>query len=480
MLKHSIKKTRPGGNAIVLCLSLLLVFCGTPAIAQGKETQRHVIMISLDGFGWKMFLDNPKAKIPTIRKLLAEGAGGPMKVAFPSVTWVSHTSLATGAFPREHGVTGNSILNRKSGEIENLIGDSVFNKGDLVKVPTIYDLAKTQRNMKTAAISWPLTRGSNTLDYIVAEAYSQAVYVKTAKPDTFFDKLKSHDIPVERFGLWSELAVSQREDWLTTRVANYLIEKDTPDLMLVHFLVTDSYSHLYNAGSAESYWAAEYLDDRVREIIEKLKEKGIYERTNIFIVADHGFHNITKAIKPNVLLKLNGYLNVDNKGVINSQKAITVMNHGAAHVYVLDDENRAKILADIKPKLEKLEGIKAVYDQADFNKLGLPDPKDDHRMADLILEAMPGYYIINDFDGVSTLGPVAYAATHGHDPDHPDMMATFIASGPDIKKGVRLDDVTVMDVTPTIAKILNLKMPESWPGKSGRWRAGRVLSEALR
>lgn len=456
---------------------VVAVLFGTSAQAAEK---RHIVVISIDGFGWNWFIENPNYKIPTIRKLLSQGSGGPMETTFPSVTWAAHTSLATGAFPRETGVTGNSILNRKTGEIENLIGDPIYNKSDMVRAPTIYDLAKTQRDLKTAAISWPLTRGAATLDYIVAEGYLQSVYVKTAKPSDFFDTLEKKAIPVDHFGHWSELAVSQREDWLTTQVTNYLIANDMPDLMLCHFLVTDSYQHLYGAGSAEAHWAAEYVDDRVRDIVEELKKKGIYDSTDIFLVSDHGFHNITKAIKPNVLLKLNGYIRVDKSGAINSQRVITVMNHGAAHVYVLDKDHKAEILADIKPKLEKLEGVKAVYDSKDFDGLGLPNPETDPKMADLIIEAKSDYYIVNDVEGVSTIGQVSYVGTHGHDPQDPEMMATFIAAGPDFKQGMRLKDVTVRDLAPTIAKVLNLKMPDAWPGAGGRYRPGRILSESFR
>lgn len=463
---------------VVLSCTVLTLTNTNSSFATGANNK--TIIISLDGFGWKWFIENPAVKIPTIRKLMTDGSSGPMEVSFPSVTWASHTSLITGAFPREHGVTGNSILNRKTGQVEDLIGDAVYNKDDIVKVDTIYDMAKKQKGLKTAAISWPLTRGSKTLDYIVAEAYSQAVYVKTARPDNFFEQLKKSAIPVDRYGPWSELAVSEREDWLTTQISKYLIRNDNPDLMVLHFLVTDSYSHLYGAGSPESIWAAEYLDDRVKDIIDTLKAQGIYDDTNIFIVSDHGFHNITRAIKPNVALKIGGYIQLDKYGHIDSERVHTVMNHGAAHVYVLDNEHRDEIIADIKPKLRNLEGIKAVYDDKEFDRLGLPSPKVDGRMADLILEAKPNYYIVNDVDGIETLGQVTYVGTHGHDPSSEEMKAAFIAVGPDIKRGLGVEDITVRDLAPTVARIMGLKMPEYWPGAGGRFRPGRVLTEILK
>jgi predicted AlkP superfamily pyrophosphatase or phosphodiesterase len=406
-------------------------------------------------------------KIPTLRGLAAQGASGAMEVAFPSVTWVSHTSLMTGAFPREHGVSGNSILNRRTGVVENTIGDNIFNKDDLVKIDTIYDMAKKQRNLKTAAISWPITRGSKNLDFIIAESYDQATYIKTAKPVDFLDKLKSQGIHADRFGPWSALEVSEREDWLTADAANYLIRTEKPQLLMVHFLSTDSLSHLFGAGSPEAKYAHEYVDERIKSIIDTLKAENIYDKTDIFIVSDHGWSNITKAVKPNVLLKNLGFIKTDKTESIISKDAYVVMNHGAAHVYVLNRDRRDEILSALKPQLASLEGVKAVYDESQFSKLGLASPQSDPYMPDLIMEAKEGYYIVNEHDGISPIGKVTYVGTHGHAPEEPWMKSTLIAAGPSIKKGVQLNDVTVRDVTPTIAKIMKLEMPSTWPGR--RW-----------
>jgi predicted AlkP superfamily pyrophosphatase or phosphodiesterase len=460
--------------AVLVIANLMIVSVGTSEAAAAKD--RYVVMISIDGFAWEWYWKNPDVKIPTLRGLAAQGAVGPMEAAFPSVTWVSHTSLMTGAFPREHGALGNSILNRKTGATENLIGDAVFNKDDIVKVDTVYDIAKKQGGLKTAAIYWPLTRGSKNLDYLVPESYNQVVFEKVSKPAGFLDELRANGLPAGRWGPWSKLPESYRGDWLTAQTANYLIRTKKPNLMLVHFLVTDSFSHLYGAGSAEGKFAHEYVDGLVRSIVETLKAEGIFEKTTIFVVSDHGWTNITKAVKPNVLLKMHGLIRINKKEEIISKDAITVMNHGSAHVYVLNKARRPAILRDIKPKLAALEGVR-VYGEKEFDHLGFPNPKDNPRMPDLWIEAKRGYFIINDHKGIGTIGKVNYVATHGHDPLPSWMKATLIVSGAGIKKGVKLDDVTVRDVTPTIVHLFGLKMPRTWPGRGGKFRKGRVLVE---
>ncbi len=73
----------------------------------------HVVVISLDGMPGYM-LDDPKALLPNIRRLAAEGvqARGGMKVSNPSVTWPNHTTMVTGVRPRRHGVLANGVLVR--------------------------------------------------------------------------------------------------------------------------------------------------------------------------------------------------------------------------------------------------------------------------------------------------------------------------------------------------------------------------------
>ncbi|MBS0240139.1 MAG: alkaline phosphatase family protein [Proteobacteria bacterium] len=453
-----------------------LLMSAVPANA----TAEHVVVISVDGSGWEQYWKNPSVKIPTIRALAEKGAVGPMEASFPSLTWVSHTSMVTGAFPRETGVLGNAIFNRSLGVQQSFYGDDVFNKDDIVKVKTIYDLVKDRDPTSvTAAISWPLTRGSESLDYIVPESLSQATYNKYSKPFDFLAELARNDIPTERWGAWSALPQSYREDWLTASTAKYLIKTKKPNLLLVHFLVTDSFSHLYGAGSTEGIWAHEYVDGLIKGIVDSITDAGLLDSTTFFIVSDHGFTNVHKSIKPNVLLKLRGLIRVDRDGVVLSEDAITVMNHGCGFVYVLNLEKRDQIIREIKPLLAGLEGVKAVYGVDDFDKLGLPTPVLNPQMPDLVVMADEGYMITEESDLISLLGDAHYSGTHGHDPQEPWMKALFIASGANIARGVKLTDVTVRDIAPTIARLFNTKMPATWPGQGGKYRAGRVLTEIL-
>ena len=72
--------------------------------ATNTHKHRTVVVISLDGFP-AYALDDPKLPIPTLRKLIREGAAATsMRPVNPTVTWPNHTSIVTGVEPSEHQV----------------------------------------------------------------------------------------------------------------------------------------------------------------------------------------------------------------------------------------------------------------------------------------------------------------------------------------------------------------------------------------
>jgi len=74
---------------------------------------RHVIVVSIDGLMPESYRqpDAHRLEIPTLRRLVAEGASssGALSV-FPSVTYPSHTSMASGVIPGRHGIVSNRDL----------------------------------------------------------------------------------------------------------------------------------------------------------------------------------------------------------------------------------------------------------------------------------------------------------------------------------------------------------------------------------
>ena len=79
----------------------------TPTTAPSNSSV--VVLMSIDGLAG-FYLDDPKAEMPTIRQLVAEGArADSMKAVSPSVTWPNHTTLVTGDFPARHSISSAAM-----------------------------------------------------------------------------------------------------------------------------------------------------------------------------------------------------------------------------------------------------------------------------------------------------------------------------------------------------------------------------------
>lgn len=94
-----------------------------------------------------------------------------------------------------------------------------------------------------------------------------------------------------------------------------------------------------------------------------------------------------------------------------------------------------------------------------FAALGLPLPEKDPRMFDLLLTAKSGYSFSGATGGPVTEAVPQQAGSHGYLASDPDLNSIFIASGYGVAPGVKLDNVHAIDVAPTIAQLLNIKLP---------------------
>ena len=450
----------------LILFSLLFAIVST----QAARKDRHVILISIDGLA-SYYFDDPRAHIPTIRALAKNGARAKrMKCSFPSVTWPNHTTLVTGVEPGRHGVIGNNYFDRKTKKAVPFIPDPLFDKHEIVKVPTVYDVAH-QAGLKTAGVIWPASRNAKHLDWQLPDVFDQKIFEDASTP-SLLKELRAKGIPVEKQMEWCKAgnAGKAQRDWMYTRIAEHVITTHKPNFLAIHLVTVDSFEHATGRNTPEAYWACNDSDNRVREIIEATKAAGIYENTAFVVAADHGFITYTNQIKPNVLLKKNGLLKSAGPRIVE-QKAYCLAQGGAAMIYILDRVNKHSIAQQLKAEFAKVPGMAAVIEPPDFASVGQLPPDQDPRSPDLFLSAEDGYSFSGSANGDKVISPTpGPRGSHGYLTTHPLMYASFVMSGAGVKQGVTLDEVSNMDVAPTIAAVLGVKMPDT---------DGRELREIL-
>jgi predicted AlkP superfamily pyrophosphatase or phosphodiesterase len=430
---------------------------------------RHVVLVSVDGLA-ASYLDDPRAEMPTLRKLAKSGAVAKgMITSFPSVTWPSHTSLITGVQPARHGVIGNSVWSRKLDRALVYIGDPELTKDEAVRVPTLYDAAH-RAGLKCGSVIWPCCNGADSLNWVIPDAGRADLHAKYTTPG-FVEELGKAGIDISQLGAWGwNKDRSTDRDVLYTRVAQYLLEKQKANLVLVHLVTPDGVEHNYGPHTPEAYKAVAESDQRIAEIWNTLQEPPLAGHSALFVVSDHGFAPYERFIRPNVVLKEVGLIDTDGKEKVTSRKAWCVAQGGSAFVYVLDAARKTEIVDQLDQRLAKLEGVAAVVGPDGFAKLGFPRPEANGESPDLVLMTNPGYSFAEQVTGEAVASAGGLKGSHGHDPGPPYMHATFVAAGTGIKPGVQLDLIQNVDVAPTIARLMGLALKDV---------DGRVLHEIL-
>jgi len=436
-------------------LLLALAACsgpGAPASTRSPDG-RTVIVISLDGFPAYMFED-PRLPTPTLLRMRREGASAKgMTIVNPAVTWPNHTTLATGVPPIKHGVLFNGLLVAEPGKPAHV---EQRGRADLVRVPTVYDVAH-QAGLKTAQVDWIPWQTGGTIDWAFEEVpnpkgvVEQEMVAAGLAAEKDFEEFKKGNI--------------QWRDVMWTKAACHILKAHRPNLMYFHLLNTDATHHKYGPKTPAGMSALALADARVAELLAAVEQAGLTEQTTVIVVADHGFKGTKRSIRPNAALAREGFIKVEG-GKITSATASIVSEGGTAMVYLRTPE-AAAAKDKIKFLLGSLEGVDRVLEPFDFPALGMPLPKDNPQMADLVLVAKPTY----GFSAVAEGEPVVDVTEgitighHGYLADDPDMNAIFIAWGRGIRKGAHIDTLKNVDVAPTVAALLGLTL-EGVDGKA--------------
>lgn len=414
-------------------------------------------MISVDGLA-SFYLDDPNAEMPVMRRLASEGArADSMMPSMPTVTWPNHTTLVTGVTPAKHGVLGNSVLDRADGSIVPLVVDPIFNKDELVKVPTVYDLAK-RAGLKTAALLWPATRGATSLDWTIPDVGKLALTKQFATP-SLLEECTAEGIPWDKQEEWWETEQIQERDRMFVNIATLVLRRHRPNLMLMHLVELDHAQHRYGPRSPQAYAALKNQDDCVGAFWQEL-QKACPGSATVLLVSDHGFVPYQRQILPNVLLRREGLLTtVGSKITGGSVRALA--QGGSCFIYVREEAKRSDLIARMTPLFRDMEGVGLVLTAPDFAAQGLPDPAQNAFMPDIVLSAKPGYGFSDMAAGDAVLAPpfALGKGTHGGDALQPDMQATFVAWGVGIRKGAKLGAIKNTSVAPTLAALLGLQMP---------------------
>jgi predicted AlkP superfamily pyrophosphatase or phosphodiesterase len=439
------------GLRFLLVAALLATLVLAALGATPTSAARHLIIISIDALRPEFYLDE-KFPAPQLRALRVAGSHGrAAESVFPTVTYPSHATIATGVRPVRHGVAFNVLF-----EPTGTRGRWYEEASDL-RAPPIWEWARAA-GLTTAAVSWPSTLGAR-IDHLLPERdyYVRqeplALLLAATTPGLF-----------QRVGVTPDPAMFKDVvlwDAFLAATAAGIIREMKPNLLLLHMVQVDYFQHRGGREAPELEAAVGRLDGHVGALMRAVREAGIADHTAVIITGDHGFQDVSRTVFPNEILSRAGLRGCPAPG--EEWRATVHIAGGAAAVFVRSSQD-ATAVEEATAALQRESAKRyTLVTRRQLDELGaMPGVA-------LALEARPGWTVSGSCgSGITGRGS---GGTHGFLPTRPSMATGLIVAGAGVRAGESLDRVRLIDVAPTAARLLGVPAPEV---------EGRVLAEFLK
>jgi len=468
--------------------------------------KKKLILVGIDGCTFNVlrsFVND--GYLPTFSEILNEGCHTTLISTLPFNSLPAWTSIFTGVNPGKHGVTGFII--RENGEFK--IANNSYRMVD--NLWTVLSRYSIRQIIVNEPVTYPPEKvnGIMLTGFLTPLQSENFVYPLDIKDE--INKLCSEyrtDLP---FGLEKVIAKDKHKGFeLINKFANnifkvtkYLGTNYEWDLLSVIFTSTDRLQHFYYSDTQYMKSHYELIDRFISDIINR------EPNANVIMISDHGFGPLKKCFHINTWLKEQNLV-VEDRSILNAllshvgltyEKLIPMLMKMRLYKALANttpisikrripqstigknvDFNRStifcaelngglfinKYLTDyyisiLKEKLSSLtlngeRPIERLYTRKDV----IWGPYA-YRAPDIFLLPKYGYEISNRLMPSILSAPQVFGdiRTGTHRPE-----GVFIAYGPDIKEGCKLDfNIHTWDIAPTLLHILGLPLPSYMDGK---------------
>jgi len=389
----------------------LLMFVASTAVAQGSgginapehRDKPYLILISLDGFRWD-YLD--LYDTPALDRIAAQGVRAERMIpVFPTLTFPNHYSIATGLYPANHELIGNTFPNAEQSAWYSLRDREAVQDGSWYGGEPVW-VAAEKAGMVTAAYY-----------FVGTEADIQGV------PMTYWHQFDASVPGMDR--------VNKTLEWLA------MPEEQRPHFITLYFEDVDTATHGFGPGSDKSITAIEDVNDYLDVLLKGIDELPIANDVYLVVVSDHG--QLAKRLDEDILV-------IDE--VVDTE-GLSIVDHGAAAFIYFpeDDPARAANIRDaINSEWSHGTALLRAETPSEWRAT------EEAGFADIIVQANPGYLVYSTEKRVERRS----RGDHGWAPDAEGMHAIFLASGPRLPTGERIGPIDSIDVYPLLMGILGL------------------------
>lgn len=394
---------------------LLLALVWPNAATAAPDPRQPVILISIDGFR-PDYLD--KGITPTLNQMKATGASARMRPSFPTKTFPNHYTLVTGLRPDRHGIVGNSMIDpRRPGQMFSL-GDARQSLDPFwwTQAEPIWITAE-KAGVRSATMFWP---GS-----------------EIGFPEDPANKAATDAHALDKSGIW------RPSDWVRfdqnvtdTQRVDTVVDwmrrpaRIRPRFVTLYFDRVDTAGHKFGPVSKEVDKEIAAVDRAIGRLSRELRAMGL--KPTFVVVSDHGMaaSDEARVIQLDTLIDRQSYIAVETGPYAAIEPAAGTDTRVYDALLKPHDHMTCYRKEDFPPRLAWGQNA---------------------RVAAIICLANDGWTILS--------GTPAYPVTggnHGWDNQSADMDALFLATGPAIRAGARIDTFDNVSLYPMLARLIGV------------------------
>ena len=407
-------------SPIIICVALVVASCAragtapaqrldsiqTPVGTGGSNHPQiidrdYVVLVSFDGLRHN-YLD--RVDTPGFDRLAATGAVADALIpVFPSLTFPSHYSIATGMYPAHHGIVGNQFYDPVRDDAFNYRDTDDAQDGSWWGGEPIWLTAERQ-GMTAAALFFPGTEAA----------------IDGLRPSSW----RTYD-----GGLPNRGRVEQVLEWLR------LPPDQRPHLITLYFSMVDGAGHSLGPDAPELERSLRTADRLLDELLSEIERLPYGDSVYVVAVSDHGMARVD----PDRQILVRDA--VDLRGV----RAVPLGPGLSLHLDG-DDARSAKIRDMFNSRVDERDARAFLRDEA---------PRHLHvahasRYDDVILLPTEGALV------AFRRNPSPPAGMHGWDPALPSIHGVFLVRGPGIEGGQQIPAFEAIHIYPFLADILGL------------------------
>lgn len=502
----------------------------------------RVLIIGLDGGTWTVLKPAmEKGYLPFLKSLADDGISGILKSTIPSITPAAWGSFQTGKNPGKTGVFDFSYWDKHERKSHYVCS---FDLGI-----TLWDIL-SKNGKRIGVINVPMTYPPKEINgYLVSGLLTPSMQTNFTWPPDFkhqllkefpdyhiFDlkKISQYRSDKEDLELFLRHLVSVIQ--VRTRLARWILQKESLDLFMVHFQATDVLQHVYwhyldnthplfEPSKQEVIFQEFYhkLDKNIKSVYDDFCQENGEPLT--MVVSDHGFQSHQKRFNLGNWLTAEGYLKFHKNtgvsrfpilkkitrslglgkklkrilpsGIIASMNkklfsksepydwdhsfAYSVGRSNEGFLYLLPEEINPN-----NPRLDELrEKLSDIIDPEThrpvFKKIWLRDElytgSQLEKLPDMVIEPSEGYSVTGYYQRnenlFHTIVPQADMHMGKHHPD-----GILVIAGRDIKSQTAFSS-SILDITPTLLSYLGIPQTGDMDGTIQAHLFSENIQEAM-